>query len=45
MWSLIEDGHGKGEHDGACIGIKRALAHEELKYKGGATLIDAKSII
>ena len=45
MWNFIEYDHGKGEHDsvGACI--KRALAHEELKYKDGAILIDAKSIV
>ena len=45
MWNFIEVGHGKGEHDGAGACIKRVLAHEELKYKDGAILIDAKSIV
>ena len=45
MWNFIEAGNGKGEHTDACACIKRALAHEELKYKNGAILIDAKSII
>ena len=45
MWNFIEAGHGKGEHNGAGSCIKRALGHEELKYKDGAILIDAKSII
>ena len=45
MWNFIEAGHGKGEGDGVGACIKRALAHEELKYKDGAILIDAKSII
>ena len=45
MWNFTEAGHGKGEHDGVGTCIKRALAHEELKYKYGATLIDTKSII
>ena len=45
MWNFIEAGHGKGEHDGVGVCIKRALAHEELKYKDGAILIDAKSIV
>ena len=36
--------YGKGEHDGAGTCIKKALAHEELKYKDGEILIDAKSI-
>ena len=45
MWNLIEVGHGKGEHNGAGACIKRALAHEEVKYKDGAILADTKSII
>ena len=45
MWNFIETGHGKGEHDGAGTCIKTALACEELKYKDGAILIDAKSIV
>ena len=45
MWNFTEGGHGKGEHDGAGPCIKRALAHEGLKYKDGAILINAKSII
>ena len=45
MWNFIEAGHGKGEHDGVGTCIKRALAHEELNYKDGKILIDAKSII
>ncbi len=45
MWNFIEACHGKGEHDGVGTCIKRALAHEELKYKDGAILIDAKSIV
>ena len=45
MWNLIKAGHGKGEHDGASACIKRALAHEELKYKDGAILTDEKSIV
>ena len=45
MWNFTEVGHGKVEHNGAGACIKRALAHEELKYKDGAILIDAKSIV
>ena len=45
MWNFIEASHGKGEHDGAGTCNKRVLAHEELKYKDGAILIDAKSIV
>ena len=45
MWNFTEAGHGKGEHDGAGACIKRALAREELKYKDGAILTDAKSIV
>ena len=45
MWNFTEAGHGKGEHDGAGACIKRALAHEELKYKDGAILTYEKSII
>ena len=45
MWNFIEVGYGKGEHDGASACIKRSLAHEELKYKDEAILIDAKSIV
>ena len=45
MWNFTEAGHGKGEHDGACAYIKRALAREELKYKDGAIFIDAKFIV
>lgn len=45
MWNFTEAGHGKGDHDGASACIKRALSREELKYKGGATLIHEKSII
>ena len=43
--NFIEVGYGKGEHDGVGACIKRALAHEELKYKDGAILTDAKSIV
>ena len=45
MQNFTEAGHGKGEHDGVGTCIKRALAHEELKYKDGAILMDAKSIV
>lgn len=45
MWNFSEAGHEKGEHDGARACIKRALAREELKYKGNANLKDAKSIV
>ena len=45
MWNFTEAGHGKEEHDGAGACIKRALTHEELKYKDGAILIYAKSIV
>ena len=45
MWNFSEAGHGKGEHDGVGTCIKRALAREELKYKDGSILTDAKSII
>ena len=45
MWSFIEVVNGKGEHDGVGTCIKRDLAHEELKYKDGAILKDAKSIV
>ncbi|KAH9312797.1 hypothetical protein KI387_027832, partial [Taxus chinensis] len=40
-----EAGHGKGEHDGVGACVKRALAREELKYKDGAKLKDAKRIV
>ena len=45
MYNFTETGHGKGEHDGANTCIKRALAHEELKYKDGETFLDVISII
>lgn len=45
MWNFSKAGHGKGEHDGAGACIKRALAQEELKYKGNAKLKDEKSIV
>ena len=45
MQNFIEASHGKGENDGGGACIKRALTREELKYKDGAILIDAKSII
>ncbi|KAH9304182.1 hypothetical protein KI387_008586, partial [Taxus chinensis] len=45
IWSFTEAGHGKGEHDGAGACVKRALTREELKYKDGAKLKDAKSIV
>ena len=45
MWNFIEAGHGKGENDGVGTCIKRALVHEELKYKDGEILIDVKSIV
>ncbi|OYD06041.1 hypothetical protein CHM34_18450, partial [Paludifilum halophilum] len=45
MWNFTEVGHSKVKHDGAGACIKRALAHKELKYKDGAILIDAKSIV
>ena len=45
MQNFTKAGHGKGEHDGASACIKRALAREELKYKDGAILKDAKSIV
>ena len=45
MYNFLEDGHGRVEHNGLGACIKRALAHEELKYKDGARLTDVKSII
>ena len=45
MWNFTKAGHVKEEHDGASTCIKRALAHEELKYKDGAIFRDAKSIV
>ena len=45
MWNFTEAGHGKGENDGVGTCIKRALACEELKYKDGTILIDAKPIV
>ena len=45
MLNFKKASHGKGEHDGAGACIKRALAHEELKYKDGEILTNAKSIV
>ena len=45
MWNFTEVGHGMGEHNGVGTCIKRALACEELKYKDGAILINAKYIV
>ena len=45
MWNFTETGHGKGEHNGVGECIKRALSHDELKYKDGAILKDARSIV
>ena len=45
MWNFTKADHGKGEHNAAGACIKRALAHEELKYKDEAIFSDAKSII
>ena len=45
FWNFIEVGHGKGEHDGVGACVKRALSREELKYKGGTMLENAKIIV
>ena len=44
FWNFIEVGHGKGEHDGVGVCVKRALSREELKYEGGAILENAKKL-
>ena len=33
-WNFSGFGHGKGEHDGVGVVIKRALTHEQLKVDG-----------
>jgi hypothetical protein len=45
FWNFMEARHGKGEHDGAGACVKRALAREELKYEGGAELINSQTIM
>lgn len=45
FWNFSEVGHGKGEHNGASACVKRVLAREELKYEGGAKLIDETTIV
>ena len=42
---FTEASHGKGGHKGVGACIKRALAHEEIKYRDIAILGDAKSLI
>ena len=36
-WNFSTFGHGKGEHDGASVEVKRALTNEQSKFDG-ATL-------
>ena len=38
-------GYGKGEHDDARACVKRALRREELKYEGGAILLNTETIV
>lgn len=33
VWSFLEAGHGKGEHDGVGACMKRDLSREKLKFK------------
>ena len=44
LWNYFENGHGKGEHDGAGACIKTTLRREEMKFIG-ARLRDAASIV
>lgn len=45
MWSFFEDGHGKGEHDGAGACVKRALARKQLKFEEKTKFRDARAIM
>ena len=44
IWKYLENGHGKGEHDGVATCIKTSLRREEMKFTG-ALLQDAASIV
>ena len=33
-WNFFKSGHGKGEHDGAGVVIKRTLTHEQWRLYG-----------
>lgn len=45
FWNFNEAGHGKGEHDGVGVCVKRDLSREELKYEGGAILKNNETIV
>ena len=44
MHNLFASGHGKGEHDGAGVVLKRALTQEQLKSDGWV-LYNASSVV
>ena len=45
IWNYFETGHGKGEHDVACMCIKTALRRQEMNFTNGPIIRDAKTIV
>jgi hypothetical protein len=45
IYNYFESGHVKGDHDGACACIKRALHMQEMKFTTTSLIRDEKSIV